>query len=315
MTSKTLMSNVERDHMRNLLIFLLFAVCMPIAASAAKFSVLCDNSFEVASQACTIQLVGRIEQGDAARLRSVIRQDLPEGWRYGAVLLESPGGSVSAALEVAEVVRKAMLDTTTFRLPKKLANSQSPRTDGYQIRRKCVSACFLIWVAGADRNAFTHSLLPAGTSDIGLHRPYFDKSVYEESPEKVAERQQQAMLMTAEYLRREQIPQALIEKMLQRASNQIYWLTNEDPDITGRAPWFEEMMIARCGYDPTYDQETMAWASNAIDESSKKQLAAGTKALVSADLGPRYAKYIEWRQQYNACEYSARAAAQKVLRK
>jgi hypothetical protein len=300
--------------MRNLLTSLYFAACMPITASAATFSVLCDNSFEVASQACTIQLSGRIEQGDASRLRSVIGQNLPDGWRYGAVLLESPGGSVSAALEVAEVVRKAMLDTTTYRLPKDAVNPKKLGTDGYQTRRKCVSACFLIWVAGSDRSAFTYSLVEGGTSDIGLHRPYLDKSAYEGSPEKVAERQQQVMLATAEYLKREQVPQALIEKMLQRASTQVYWLTDEDPDITGRSPWFEEMMIARCGYDPTYDRETAAWVSKAIDENSSKQRAAGKKKLTPADLGPRYAKYIEWRQQYNACEYNARALAQKALR-
>lgn len=299
--------------MRILRTLILLAACLPFTAPAATFTVLCDNSFEVTARACTIQLSGQIEQGDASRLRSVLRQDLPEGWRYGALLLESPGGSVSAALEVADLVRKALLDTTTYRLSKD-ANSQKPRTNGYQIRRKCVSACFLIWVAGADRSAFTFSLASGETSDIGLHRPYLDRSAYESSPEKVAGMQQQVMLATAEYLKREQVPQALIEKMLQRASTQVYWLTGEDPDITGRSSWFEEMMIARCGYDPTYNRESSAWFSKAIVENSRRQLAAGKKNLTPTDLGPRYAKYIEWRQRYNACEYSARELAQKALR-
>ncbi len=301
--------------MGNLRILVLLAAGLPCIAAAATFTVLCDNSFEVASRACTVQLRGRVEQGDASKLRSVLRQELPEGWHYGALLLESPGGSVNAALEVADLVRGALLNTTTYRLPKDTTNSQKLRTNDYQIRRKCVSACFLIWVAGADRNTFTNPLAPSGTSDIGLHRPYFDKSAYEGSPDKVAGMQQQVMVATAEYLKREQIPQALIEKMLQRASTQVYWLTDEDPDITGKSPWFEEMMIARCGYDPTYDRESSAWASEAIVENSRKQLAVGAKKLTLADLGPRYAQYIEWRQRYNACEYRARESAQKTFRK
>ena len=220
-------------NMRCLRISTFMAACLPFAVSAATFTVLCDNSFEAAARACTIQLTGRIEQGDASRLRSVLQQPLLEGWRYGALLLESPGGSVNAALEVAALVRKALLDTTTYRLPKDSANPQRPGKGGYQMRRKCVSACFLIWVAGADRNSFTYSLSRGETSDIGLHRPYLEKSAYEGAPEKVAEMQQQVMLATAEYLKREQIPQSLIEKMLQRASTQVYWLTDDDP---GRCP-------------------------------------------------------------------------------
>ena len=299
-------------NMRCLRISTLIAACLPFAVSAATFTVLCDSSWEASTRACTIQLTGRIEQGDASRLRSVLQQPLLEGWHYGALLLESPGGSVNAALEVAALVRKALLNTTTFRPPKDIH-----REDGYQWRRKCVSACFLIWVAGAERVTMTHSFSRGGTSetsDIGLHRPYLEKSAYEGAPEKVAEMQQQVMLATAEYLKREQIPQALIEKMLQRASTQVYWLTDDDPVIPTTSSWFEEMMIARCGYDPTYDRESILWSLNAIDENVRRQEAVGKKVRTPPDLGPRYAKYIEWRQRYNACEYGAREAAQKALR-
>ncbi|MGK2913800.1 MAG: hypothetical protein ACSLE5_04975 [Porticoccaceae bacterium] len=300
-------------NMRHLRILVLLISCLPIGVSAATFTVLCDNSFEAAEQACSIQLSGRIQQGDAARLRAVLQQDLLEGWRYGSLLLDSQGGSVNAALEVADLVRKALLDTTTFRPPKD-ATSRKPRDKTYKVRRKCISACFLIWVAGADRNAFTYSLTPTETSDIGLHRPYLDRSTYKSSPERVAEAQQQVMLATSEFLKREQVPQALIEKMLQRASTQVYWLTDEDPGITGLSPWFEEMMIARCGYDPTYDRESLAWVYKEIDDDSRRQLATGKKKLVPTDLGPRYAKYIEWRQRYNTCQYEVRKSAQAALR-
>jgi hypothetical protein len=297
-----------------LLAFLAFwATCLSTPATAATFAVFCDNSFEIAARACTIKLSGRIEAGDADHLRSVLQRSLPEGWHYGALLLDSPGGSVPAALEVATVVRQGLLDTTTVRVP---AGARTAIATGAsaRIRWKCISACFLVWVAGAERTSFAYSSRPGETSDIGLHRPYLARAAYEGPPESVAASQQQVMQATSEYLKRELVPQALIEKMLQRASTQIYWLTDDDADITGRAPWFEEMMIARCGYDPTYDRESSAWAANAIDEDAKRQLRSGKTKLTPIDLGPRNQKYIEWRQRFKACEYGVRRSAQATIR-
>lgn len=285
----------------------LLAACVPVVVPAATFNVLCDDSREIAAKACTVHLSGRIENGDADRLRSVLLRRLPDGWHYGSLLLESPGGNVNAALQVATLVRQSLLNTTTVRLSKGPSSSH--------LRRKCVSACFLIWVAGADRYTFTFTIRNE-TWGIGLHRPYLDAAAYEGQPEKVAAMQQQVMQVTAEYLKREQIPQTLIEKMLQRASTQVYWLTEgEDNDLSGRAPWFEEMMIARCGYDPTYDSETQRWAMSVMHEDHNRQFASGKKRLAPTNLGPRYEKYLEWRRKYNACEYAARAAAQEAIRR
>ena len=272
-----------------------------IASNAATFSVLCDNSLEIAARGCTIKLSGPIASGDADLLRSTLQDRLPNGWHYHTLLLDSPGGSVGAAIELAKVVRQAVLNTTTYRF---LAEGRSSPPS--QKRRQCISACFLVWVAGAERKAFIDIVTPNVTSDIGLHRPYLDKAAYAGAPEAVATMQQKIMQAVAEYLQREQIPQSLIEKMLQRASTQIYWLGPEDEEIVGRASWFEEMMIARCGFDPSYDHETEAWVAQSIFEYSKTG-----KPL---DLGPRYSKYIEWRQEYNACEYGVREAAQAVAR-
>ncbi len=55
-------------------------------------------------------------------------------------------------------------------------------------------------------------------------------------------------------------------------------------------------MIALCNLDPAYNQE---------NEKFKQP----------SDLSSKYANYIEWRQQYNACEYARREAAQKAIRK
>lgn len=271
-----------------------------IAGTAATFTVLCDNSDEVARKGCTVKLTGPIVRGDAQKLRSTIKRPLPEGWHFHSLLLDSPGGDVRAAIELAAVVRQSVLDTTTTRLPK----DQPKNLDLWEKWRwTCVSACFLVWVAGADRS--TLPSLPEGKSGIGLHRPYLEKSAYANPPETVAAMQQQAMQATAEYLQREQVPRTLIEKMLQRASTQVHWLTEEEyAELSALSSWFEEMMIARCGYDPTYVREMDLWTFNAIDSHVRRR---SGKPLA---LGPKHDKYIDWRQTYNACEYAIRKAAQ-----
>lgn len=291
---------------------LFFAYVASSPAEAATFSVLCDNLEEVARGSCTIKLTGQITSGDSERLRAVIRQPLPQGRFYHSLLLESRGGSVPAAIDVAKVVRQAMLSTTTVRVPADaMSRDRATRDRSGPITSKCISACFLIWVAGAER--YTH--VWSDRSDIGLHRPYLDPAGYAGSPDAIASMQQQLMRATSEYLKDESVPQALIEKMLQRSSTQVYWLSPEDPDLTGRAPWFEEMMIATCKLDPSYERESSQWASSQIDDSVQRQLRDGVRKPRAPDLGPRNAAYLAWKQQYNSCEYAARAAAQAALRK
>jgi hypothetical protein len=266
-----------------------------ITATAATFSVSCDGRTEKVTRGCAIKLVGKIEEGDAQRLLGVIKSRPAEGWHYASLLLDSPGGSISAALELASVVRRALLQTATYR-------RSSERVE----RFRCVSACFLVWVAGAERGAMGDFL---DNPDLGLHRPFFEARAYQAAPEQVAELQQRAMLNASEYLKREQIPQQLIEKMQQRASTQVYWLTaDETSDITGRAPWFEEMMIARCQWDPTYDSETVQWAIRSTSEALQRK----RKSDVFEQ--PRYQQYLRWRQEYNSCEYQIRSQAQAALR-
>lgn len=297
------MKNVKATLIASLLVAMTFAV------EAATFSVLCDGRAEKISKGCSIKLSGQIESGDAERLRTTIQRRLPEGWRYHTLLLDSPGGSIRAAIEIAAVVRQSLMDTRTFRLPDDLRANWDPK----QYRWKCVSACFLVWVAGADRGANrAMNGVPGTFSDLGLHRPYLDKATYAEAPEKVAAIQQQVTQATTEYLQREQVPQSLIQKMLQHASTQVYWLTHDDEEISDRSPWFEEMMISRCGYDPSYVRDYMFWYHRFVVENLTRKAGKFEKPIENE---PDYKRYIAWRQNYNDCEYANRSAAQASIRK
>lgn len=293
---------------------LLLATTICIAAApalGASFSVLCDHpEDEIAHRSCTIKLTGFIERGDAQKLLRIVRQPPQPGWSYGRLLLDSPGGSVAAAVELSSVVRQSLLYTSTGR-PVAARPPLPGRVDTY----KCVSACFLLWVAGAQRitTAFVMPRHADGTSEIGLHRPYFEREAYERTPVQVAAMQQQAMQLTTDYLKKEQVPQDLIEKMLSRASTQVHWIGPEDTSISGMSPWFEEMMIARCGFDPTRTEEAARYAAERMIRrwTTTGSIDSGNQASKDA----REKQDESRSQQYYACQQEAQAKAQRALRR
>lgn len=293
---------------------IVFALAMTLVGGptmSATFTVLCDDlEHEIAIKACTVKLTGRIEPGDAQKLRRALRQPIPQGWSFGRLLLDSPGGNVAAAIEIANVVRQALLYTSMGRV----VSAQPPapsRIDAYS----CVSACFLVWVAGAQRisTSFLSPRSPDGTSEIGLHRPVFDRDTYQRPPSQIAAMQQEAMQLTANYLKREQVPQELIEKMLSRASTQIYWVGPEDANISGMSPWFEEMMIARCGFNP---DRSIAAATYSVDQMIKRFKESGSFAINDPTREDAREKYDRDRaRQYFACQQATQLAAQAALRR
>ena len=76
-------------------------------------------------------------------------------------------------------------------------------------------------------------------------------------------------------------------------------------------------MIARCQYDPTYDRETALWAMRTDYEHDRRYRDAGVKLPPRSGVfeSTRYTEYLKWKQEYNSCEYAARVAAQKSMRR
>lgn len=263
-------------------------------ANAATFNISCGADIEIASSSCSIHLSGALERGDNEKLRAILSSRLNPGLSYLTLSLDSPGGSVEEAMAIASSVRQGILKTTTTKFNRR--NYGDRRIE--QLR--CVSACFLIWVAGAERFAYTATAKGGDWHGIGLHRPYFESNTYQQSPQAVADAQKKITREVREYLINEQVPLAYIQQMLQRSSREIYWLTENGDGflLNGRAPWFEEMMIARCGFDPVYDRDSEKF----IVRQSPNGQSANVRAAIE--------KYFQWRQNYNVCEYSIRRAAQ-----
>lgn len=271
---------------------------------AATFTVACDGKVETVAHGCSIRLSGQIEKGDTDRLVRVLREPLYGDWHYHRLVLNSPGGDVQEALALADLVRRALLDTTTERFGKSMAEHES---------WPCVSACFLVWVAGAERFSATGIDTKQRRFGLGLHRPYFSPAAYKAmSPASAADAHQSVYAVVREYLRREQVPEALIEKMLQRSSKEVYWVDESGDEFTlnGRAAWFEEMMIANCGFDPVYERESEAAQVKEI----RAEHARGKRVTIEA-LRDKFRSYVEWRERYNDCQYKARLDAQAALRR
>lgn len=288
----------------------LFALLFAGAAEAAQFLVICDGKTERAAQGCTIKLSGTIEAGDADRLLAQLRRPLPDGWQYLTLLLSSPGGDVQEAFRLAQLVKQAMLRTTTSRMP------DSPGgigvDPGPHYLNTCVSACFLVWVSGTERfgPSFrqTRRATPAG---LGLHRPVFTPAALAgKSPNEMAAMHQEMTTRVRDFLRREQVPEIYIQKMLEHSSREVYWLADEDDKfaLDGRAAWFEELMIARCEYDPAYDRESEAEGVAKMQDAFNR----GNRYDVTKD--PGYQRWLEWKRAQNGCEYATRIEAQAKLR-
>lgn len=258
-------------------------------ASAATFETWCTPNVANLSGGCSVIMKGQIVKGDRERLIAALRTPVPAPGFLKTLVLDSPGGDVQEAFNLSDVVVRAVLDTTTVDYSKPMQHAQN----------SCVSACFLVWVAGADR--FQASFKKAG---LGLHRPYFSAETYnQQDASTVAQRQQEVSLKVRAYLRRFEVPDALIDTMMSRSSKDVYWVSaGDDPFVmSGRAPWFEELMIARCKFDPVFDADSQAAG---VQETFKN----------GAENSARRKKYLDWRQSYNSCEYAFRQASlQKLL--
>ena len=150
-------------------------------------------------------------------------------------ILSSPGGDVLEALKVGELVKNLYVTVWV-----------GPDTG------QCASACFIIFASAVSRHAL------AGL--VGIHRPYVDRTQLRLLSPKNAEAQENKALLDAEnYLHQLRVPSYLVDKMFQHASSEIYWLSNEDlvSELGTRPAWYEEFLIARCGFDKEGEQQYM----------------------------------------------------------
>jgi hypothetical protein len=168
-------------------------------------------------------LRGKIDEGDAAKLQRLIAQDPKRFALYGSwLLLDSPGGDFDEALKIATLLR-------TY-------------PTWVVVERRCVSACFLLYVAGASR------MTGMVGNVLGVHSPYYEREQFARLSAPDAERAHRSLLeRTTAYLRLNTVPEPIIEKMVRTSSATVAWLTDDEVRSSGDKPlWFRELALARC---------------------------------------------------------------------
>jgi len=183
---------------------------------------------EITQTSRTYNIYGEIAPGDYIKLLKLINNNEP-GYR---IRLNSNGGDVNEAIKIGELVNRLNLETFVFR-------------GDY-----CASACFFIWLNGERRFA---RRIQQGVDqfNIGLHRPFLATvNTGQASRQKQIEIQRQ----TTKYLEDKLIPRRIIDLMMSRPSNEVYWLTEADLfEIGEYPPHIEELYIAKCDYDKSWE--------------------------------------------------------------
>ena len=222
--------------MRRLLLILGISLSvLPPLASALEIAYSQTNPFDRSQKygGEAILLTGEILPGDYERLLALIGNDTDRFWRAVGFTLASPGGDIAEALKIARLVKETY--SMVFAGP---------------VTGPCVSACFFIFAAAAFRDATVQSL--------GIHRPYVHPKRLASMSVGEAQTLQKDVLRRARlYLEDLDVPTNLIDKMFQRASTEVYWLTqNEIEDQLGRRPpWYEQFLIARCGFNKSLERQ------------------------------------------------------------
>ncbi len=183
-----------------------------------------------------LYLTGGIRQGDAERLVSLISQVKI----VKTLMINSPGGDLTEAMRLAEIVKNAHIDVYIGK-------------GGY-----CVSACFFVFLEGYSRVASyandDGTLKPQAKREresgvVGIHRPYLKSQNGDIAS---TQKQEELMRRVRAYLVSKSVAQHLIDEMMARPSNDIYWLRERDLELIGEYnPGVEEALISKCGYKRT----------------------------------------------------------------
>lgn len=224
-------------------------LAQPLSSNAATFS---QRDGKVA-------FAGAIEPYDAERF-AMFLQDGSEAPRH--VELNSAGGSLDAATKIASLVELFRLDTT---IPKKAT---------------CASACFVIFLAGASRTPY-RDLDDKNDARIGLHRPYLKAETSKGDVPVDLAKQRAAMARLRGYLVERNVPQRLVDEMMARPSNDVYWMTDHDIiELGNYSPEAEELYVANCDYRRNFTVSALqAGMSVAQAAEAQDKLSACESAL------------------------------------
>lgn len=203
--------------------FKLFALIFLSVIANISFAAEITFSQQPDSFNCRIEISGEIVSGDAKKFSNLINENLDNFLTTQFVFLNSNGGSVKEAIEIANTIEEAGLVAAV--------------PDGYV----CASACALIYMSAPTRMRLGNVL---------VHRPYFNISgIHANKYEAYSKEQQRAILALRDHLSAKAIPSDLIDKMMSLPSSSSYRISaSDDQEIGYMNPMVEEIAISKCNF-------------------------------------------------------------------
>jgi hypothetical protein len=200
---------------------------------------------------------GEIMPGDYERLLSKIAGDEGRFLALNKIILASDGGDVAEAVKIAGLVKSLFTQVIV-----------GPLTG------RCVSACFFIFAAAAQREADGERL-------VGINRPFIADSDEAATATAVpvpvpvpgrdgALAESRALAQVRVFLRENAVPNYLVDEMFRRASDDAYWLSEDDEKNLGiRSQAFIRYLREKCAWDENIERDTYA-GSRPLDDLKQK---------------------------------------------
>jgi uncharacterized protein len=194
-----------------------------------------------------VSLNGPIVLGDEDKFRQLILTEIHAGHLVSGVQLNSPGGSVGAAISIGEVIRQ--LQASTFaplmRSGTKLCKTGSLDNEAADSNSycECASACSLIWEGGIGRLGDV----------VGIHRVRYDEASFKTlTPDQATTLYDYALSESKAYFAKMGVPDWLFNKMYSIPSSDMYYMSAAElQQFSNSSPALGELVIARCGNFPT----------------------------------------------------------------
>ena len=192
-----------------------------------------------------LYIIGKIEPGDGARFREVVRRTGPG---IEALILRSVGGSMHDSIEIGTLASDLMLNTFAPHAPNWCPNDDT-RWGVYNAPCTCVSGCFLIWMGGVNRY---------GTV-VGMHRPWDTTGNMGQLPyEQAAQQYKKWLADLSEYLTRMELPDAYFSEFIATVkSGSMRMLTGRELLELNHNPSKTEWLTNRCGQWITQENDEL----------------------------------------------------------
>lgn len=199
------------------------------AAHAAEVFYLDRDPFtnEYVGPVGPLVLSGEIVPGDYARLLAKIAEDENRFLERNKLILASNDGNAAEAVKIAKLVKALYTEVIV-----------APLTG------RCAGACFLIFVAAAQRGTDGENLL-------GIHRPGLAESQWiSMSTTDAALLEDAVQAPVRAFLVENEVPGGIIEEMFNHLPTDVRWLTEADERSLGsRSPSFQKYLVKNCAWD------------------------------------------------------------------